>query len=248
MSENDTYSSYASSEPESEETAGTIKYYGYLLLNKWKFLLFFGVLFLLGAFLYANFFITPLYKASTTLYVYRKMDTNTTLTNELNTGAALAKDGLFFVKTNRVAERAVELMDLPETAKPTPAQLTGMISVAPVEDTRIIQVTLTSASQNYVAIYANAVAKASKEVTDDIINSGGKNDFNILNVIDEAKRPAVPYTPNIPKIAIIGLLLGLVVAAIIILLREILSDTFKTPDKLEAITGLEVIGTILTFE
>lgn len=63
-------------------------------------------------------------------------------------------------------------------------------------------------------------------------------------VVDEARVPAVPYSPNIPRNLILGLLLGLGFGAMGAFTYESLTDLIKTPDDVRDKLNQPVLGAI----
>src|SRR5262249_827122 len=67
---------------------------------------------------------------------------------------------------------------------------------------------------------------------------------NNVAVIDRAQRPGAPFAPNRQRYLGVSLFLGLAAAGLLIVLFEILDDTFKSPEELEEQLGLAVLGII----
>jgi capsular exopolysaccharide synthesis family protein len=67
---------------------------------------------------------------------------------------------------------------------------------------------------------------------------------NNIAIIDRAERPGAPFSPNLQKNLVIWLLFGLLAAAGAIAVREIIDDTFKSPEEIEEQLGLAVLGII----
>lgn len=67
---------------------------------------------------------------------------------------------------------------------------------------------------------------------------------NNVAVIDRAIMPGAPFKPNLTQNMLIALVLGLIAAALAIVVFEILDDTFKSPEEVEEQLGLAVLGII----
>jgi capsular exopolysaccharide synthesis family protein len=76
------------------------------------------------------------------------------------------------------------------------------------------------------------------------IGVAGAVGTNNVVVIDRAQLPGGPYKPNLAKNLQFWLMLGLVGAGLLIVLFEVLDDTFKTPEEIEEQLGLAVLGII----
>ena len=65
-----------------------------------------------------------------------------------------------------------------------------------------------------------------------------------MNTVEEGNLPSSPSSPNTMKNMAAGGLLGLLIAAGIIVLVFVLDDTIKTPDDVEHYLGLNVLTSI----
>jgi capsular exopolysaccharide synthesis family protein len=72
----------------------------------------------------------------------------------------------------------------------------------------------------------------------------GAVDTNNVTVIDRAQLPGGPFKPSLRKNLLYSLILGLLAAAALIALFEIIDDTFKSPEDIEEKLGLAVLGVI----
>jgi succinoglycan biosynthesis transport protein ExoP len=76
------------------------------------------------------------------------------------------------------------------------------------------------------------------------IGVAGAVSTNNVAVIDRAQLPGGPYKPNLRVNLLKWLMYGLLGAALIIALFELLDDTFKSPEEIEEQLGLAVLGMI----
>ena len=63
-------------------------------------------------------------------------------------------------------------------------------------------------------------------------------------IIDEGRVPVAPFSPNVPRNLILGLLLGLGLGAVLAYLYEFLTDSIKTADDVRTALKLPVLGII----
>jgi succinoglycan biosynthesis transport protein ExoP len=73
-----------------------------------------------------------------------------------------------------------------------------------------------------------------------LANSRGNN----VRVVERAAVPRAPSTPDIGRTVTLGLLVGLMVAAGLVLSLDYLDDTVKTPDDITRKLGLPCLGTV----
>ena len=76
------------------------------------------------------------------------------------------------------------------------------------------------------------------------IGVAGAVGTNNVTVIDRAQLPGGPYKPNLRINLLKWLSLGLLAAALIIVVFELFDDTFKSPEEIEEQLGLAVLGMI----
>ena len=73
-------------------------------------------------------------------------------------------------------------------------------------------------------------------------NVRGENNGSNVHVLDNATIPSVPISPNIRKIIIISLFLGIFLGVVLAFARELLNNTFRNPDLLEEKLKTPVLG------
>lgn len=67
---------------------------------------------------------------------------------------------------------------------------------------------------------------------------------NNISIVDEARPPLFPFSPQPQSYALIGMGLGLLLGLALAFLREMLDDSIKHPDEVEPTYGLPVLGLI----
>lgn len=76
------------------------------------------------------------------------------------------------------------------------------------------------------------------------VGVAGAVETNNIAIIDRAQTPGGAFTPDMRRNLMLALLFGLIAAATLIAVLEILDDTFKTPEEVEEHLGLAVLGII----
>jgi capsular exopolysaccharide synthesis family protein len=76
------------------------------------------------------------------------------------------------------------------------------------------------------------------------LNAESGVQLNNLSVVDAAEVPAVPVSPKLILNLALGLLLGIVTAAMVVLAREHLFDMVRTPDDVVGRLGIPVMGAV----
>ena len=73
-------------------------------------------------------------------------------------------------------------------------------------------------------------------------------DLEAVNVVDEANLPTSPSEPSKKKYTLIGVLIGVVICAGVLILRFYLDDSIKSSDDIEKYLGLSTLASIPVFE
>ena len=102
----------------------------YRMLASWKLIAGLALLFALVAGIYTSYFVTPLYKATSTIYVLSRRDSAINM-SDLQIGTALTSDYIKVFDMWEVHEEVISNLDLPYSY----SQMRGMLSVVNTADT-----------------------------------------------------------------------------------------------------------------
>ena len=181
--------------------------------------------------LFTVFFVSKKYDSSTTLIVgkpegYANTSDSSTY-SQVMTNQQLVGTYSEIAKSDSVMTKVVSNLGLDMTD----SQLANKIGVKTVNDTELIEITVTDTSANRAAQIANETAKVFME------NVAGLMKINNLQIVDTAVVNNTPVSPNLKLNLAIALLAGLVISIFIIFLRETLNTTIKSVDELKEIAG-----------
>lgn len=208
-----------------------------ILLRKWWIIFICVVVFGIAAYVWTNYFVTPMYSASTTLYVGKNTETVGIESSDLYLGANLILDYREIAKSKLVAYEVIDELRLKMNA----GALANMIRVEQREMTRVIQISVSYPDPQMAMDITNKVAEVFKKKVIDIMQ------LENVQIIDKAELPGFPISPNNRLNYIVGILLGLAIGVGIIFLIEFLDDTIKTPEDVQKYIDLPVIGVIPVF-
>ncbi|MBZ4647638.1 MAG: hypothetical protein JG777_3127 [Clostridia bacterium] len=185
------------------------------------------------------FVLKPIYQSNTTLYVFKKIDTQGGIAyNDLLVGNQLVKDYRELVKSRLVSSTVIQELGLKDM---TTSQMAAKLGVSLKNDTRLIEITAQDTDPEMAKEIANKVAEVFKKKVVELM------DVENVQIIDKAEVPLTPVKPkkelNVAIAAFVGLMTGLG----IIFLIEYLDNTIKTPEDVQKHLGLPVIGTIPVF-
>ncbi len=207
------------------------------ILNRLTIIILVGILTGGIAFAYTQYFIDPQYVATTKVYILSKQDPNqTTLTtSDLAFATYLANDYQVLLTSEPVLQEVKDKLNQDQTK----TTLTTMISVKLEEDTRIMDISVTSTDPKLAKKIADKVREVANEKTKDVMDG-----IEAVNPIDEAKLPTSPSSPNVEKNTMVGFLLGFGISVLVVIVTFILDDTIKTPDDIEKYLGVSVLASI----
>lgn len=183
-------------------------------------------------------FITPQYESTTKMYVLSQQDNNTLTSSDMQTSLSLTKDYAELIKSRTVTEGVIAQLNLDMTDK----QLLQKISVGTSSDTRILSITVTDEDPYQACQIANAVRDVAANHIQNVMN------IDAVNIVETANIPNEKASPSLSKNAVMGGLLGVILAAAIILLVYLTNDTIKSQEDVEKYLQLSVLGTIPLME
>lgn len=181
------------------------------------------------------FVLKPQYEASTTMMVSYKQDQEALMNyNELQMSQKLATTYSQIIKSERIADKVIEKLDLDLSA----AELNSKISVSQVETTEILKITVKDNDPELAALIANTEAEIFKQEINEMMK------VDNVSTIDVAKVPESPVAPNKVMNIAIATVLGMMVSVGLVFVLEFLDRTYKTPSDIERHLGLPILGAI----
>lgn len=185
-----------------------------------------------------EFLIEPKYTTSCTMYVYSNTDrvsTNSSIgSSELTASQQLVNTYIVVLESDYVLENVIKDLNLEMSV----SQLKDMISCSQINETEIFSVSVTSTDPALAADIANTIAKIAPDAIVQTIKAGG------VSVIDYAKVPSSPSSPNLIKNIIIGALVGFVLSFAIFFVTELFDTTIRTDKDLEREFDIPILGDI----
>ena len=186
-------------------------------------------------------FVTPMYQATTTLYVNNNTEyensSNKVNSTDLAVALRLVNSYVDIVRREVVMSAVIDKLQM----NISPAALRGMVSAQVQGETEIFSVTVTSPNPQMSADVANAIADVAPGIISGII-SGSQ-----AKVIDYARVPGGRSSPNYSSSAVLGALIGAALAILVIILADRMDVRLKSEEDLEKLSGVPVLGVIPDF-
>ncbi len=197
-------------------------------LSKWPYILM-GLL--VGAVIagcYTFFMITPKYTATSKLYMVSSSNDSVVDLTDLNIGTSLSSDYAELLKVRPILEGIIEEEGLDYNYD----QLSKMINLASIGDTRILKIDVESPSPKEAMTIANALAdKAESEIP-------RLMDTSKPNIAEYAIQPDMKSSPSLTKNTLIGALLGMVLLLVILTVPYLMDDSINSSEDVEKLFGV----------
>ena len=201
------------------------------------------LIFIVLGVIYTIGFTTPMYSSSTTLLLAGSESsggetTNSITTTDITLNSKLVSTYSVLVRSKDVLSQVISNLGMDISWE----SLRNNVKVSSVEDTEVIEISVTTNNAENSANIANEIAKVFTEKVAEIYN------INNVHVVDEAEPENTPSNINHEKDVIIFAFIGLVVAVIYVLLANMLDTTVKTAEDIEKEFKLPVIASIPVYE
>ncbi len=179
------------------------------------------------AFSYSFFLVTPLYDATAMLYVNNSSvslgSTKVSITSsDLTASQSLIDTYVVILHSRLTLETVIEKAELPYTYE----ELKEMVSAGAVNDTGVLQITVTDADPVEGAKITNTIVDILLDQIATIVEGSS------VETVDYAVVPVSPSSPNVTKNTMIGILLGFALVAVVIVLRSLMDTTIDSEDYL----------------
>lgn len=205
------------------------------LLEKFKLII---ILVVIGAViggLYARFYTTPIYSATSKLYVLLRTDdpkSTSTSVSDLQVGSQLSVDYTEVFKTWEVHEAVRERLGLDYSD----AELQSKLTISIPDNTRVIYITVKDTDPQMAAALANAYVEAAKEFIEN------KMETAMPSIFSTAKVPELPISSGSLHYILMGFLAGFFLAICITTVMFVLDDRPKSPEDVAEYSGVPTLA------
>ena len=199
---------------------------------------------ILGA-IYSKYFVIPEYESSTTLVLAKSDESeektttteNSITTTDVTLNSKLVSTYSELVKSKNVLRQVISNLNIDIEED----DLRKNVKVTSVEDTELIEITVTNQNPEYTEKIANEIAKVFTEKVSEIYN------INNVYVVDEAEVSSEPSNINHIKDIVIFMFVGVIIAVIYVLIVNMFDTTIKTTEDIEKGFKLPVLASIPTY-
>ena len=213
-----------------------------LLLRKIHWLIAAGLAFGIGGYLVLSLLVTPTFESRVTFYVYNNSggasQSGSIDKSDLQAAESLATTYSKILESNSVLNAV--LSDLNSTL--TRKELAQMVDVAVVTNTQLLEVVITSTDANFACKVAESFASVVPAEIVRITKAGG------VEVVDHPEVATEQASPRTAFDTAIAVVVGVIIAAVIIILKTLSDTTIYLPEDIEKLVGVAVIGQIPEIE
>lgn len=208
------------------DTIDLVEVLGVLLHRIWAIIL---TALIVGSltFGYTYLFIAPKYQASTLLYVNNSdisvgSSSFSITTGDLSAAQKLVDTYVVILRSRTVLNEVIEKADVSYTY----TELSGMITAGAVNSTEVLRIVVTCTNPAEAERIANTIAEILPERIPDIVNGSD------VRIVDYAVVPSRRSSPSYTKNTAIGVLIGAVAAAAVIVLTYLFDENIRSEDYL----------------
>lgn len=192
---------------------------------------------------YSLIFVTPTYKASTTLLLATNSSSGTEgtsiTTTDMTLNSKLVSTYSELVKSsNKIIRTVISNLNLNISEN----ELKDSISVTSKTNTEVIEITVKNENPTLAAKIANEMAK--------VFIGDVKEYYGIENVhiVDEAEVPQNPSNINPTKDVAMFIFVGVAISVVYVIIASMLDTKIKSEGDIEKITGCRVLVTLPLYE
>lgn len=189
---------------------------------------------------YATYGITPTYSSSIKLYVNNSSISSVAdaafsiSSSQLTAAQALVRTYSEILNSRSTLVRVQEAAGVDYSW----GQLSGMISCTSANNTEIMRVTVTCTDPYEASKIANTIAEVLPERIDEIIEGA------TMEVVDSAVPSLSKVAPSVTKYTALGLLVGMVLAAVVLVVLALLDDTIHDEEYILRTYEYPILGKV----
>ncbi|MCR1871673.1 Wzz/FepE/Etk N-terminal domain-containing protein [Mammaliicoccus lentus] len=219
-----------------EETIDLSKLFAILKKNI-KYLIILPIAFLVLSMVITFIFMTPKYSASTQVLVNQKEMDSQMMAQEVQSNLQLVNTYTEIIKSPRILDKVSKNLK----GRYSSEEISSMLTVSNQAESQILNIAVENKNRETASKVANEIATVFSKDVSKIMN------VDNVSILSKADNNGNKVSPKPLINAVVGIFLGIIVALIIIFLKEILDKRIKTEEDVEEILNLPVLGTIRDF-
>ena len=183
----------------------------------------------------SKFLMTPKYDSSALMIVNTRQDVNANVTSDqINSATKLVSTYSIIIKSDTVLQQVIDNLGLNLTY----AKLNKRVTVAAVDDTQVMKITVQSDSPEWARQVCEQIITVAPNVIKEAVEAGS------VKVISNPSLATEPVSPNIMKNAAVGFVLVIG----IIVLQVLLDNKINTEEDVTKYLDMTVLGVIPQYD
>lgn len=182
--------------------------------------------------------VQPMFQASTQVIVNEKESDSAMQAQQVQSNIQLVNTYAEIATSPRMLEEVSKELDNKYSAK----ELSSMISATSETESQILNIAVESANKNDSEKIANVFSEVFSDETPKIMN------IDNVSILSKADDTATQTEPKMLVNALLGIVIGLMVAAVVIVLREIFDTRIKNEQDVQDELDIPVLGSIQKFK
>lgn len=193
----------------------------------------------LVGFMASKFLMTPKYDSSALMIVNTRQDVNANVTSDqINSATKLVSTYSIIIKSDTVQAQVIDNLGLNLTY----AQLNKRVTVAAVDDTQVMKITVQSDSPEWARQVCEQIITVAPDVIKEAVEAGS------VKVISNPSLATEPVSPNIMKNTMLAAAVGFVLVIGIIVLQVLLDNKINTEEDVTKYLDMTVLGVIPQYD
>ena len=193
----------------------------------------------LVGFMASKFLMTPKYDSSALMIVNTRQDVNANVTSDqINSATKLVSTYSIIIKSDTVLQQVIDNLGLNLTY----AQLNKRVTVAAVDDTQVMKITVQSDSPEWARQVCEQISTVAPDVIKEAVEAGS------VKVISNPSLATEPVSPNIKKNTMLAAAVGFVLVIGIIVLQVLLDNKINTEEDVTKYLDMTVLGVIPQYD
>lgn len=213
-----------------------------LLLRRVPVLVAFMLVFGVAAFIYSSFFATPIYQATASFHVNNQQGLSSSTKvqgSDITTARMLVNSYINMIHTDLVMDEVANAANSSGIGY-TPNQIKRMVSATDMDDEApLFMIAVNNPNPEVAQLIANLIADIAPGLIQGIVKGSE------AVIVDHAKLPEYPVSPNVRRTTLIGIIIGFILGTVLVLIIEALDTRIKTSDYLaQKYEGVPILGII----
>lgn len=187
----------------------------------------------------SKFLMNPKYDSSALMIVNTRQDVNANVTSDqINSATKLVSTYSIIIKSDTVLQQVIDNLGLNLTY----AKLNKRVTVAAVDDTQVMKITVQSDSPEWARQVCEQIITVAPDVIKEAVEAGS------VKVISNASLATEPFSPNIMKNTMLAAAVGFVLVIGIIVLQVLLDNKINTEEDVTKYLDMTVLGVIPQYD